>query len=233
LTVTLASEGVLMNLLRRLLSAGGWLANIANQTSRYSNFGHDDAVRPVMIFPAMGFLLFFAAWFAVLSLGQPGSEPGSAVGSAALCVLAVLMGLGWRVGLVPFAPLPNVLPVPAGESSWADSQLDVEVRTTGVVGYEQKRRFRNRPANLTRTTLTVYPWIGGLESKLPVASSDLGPRTISMIECGTAFLVTGTRPAIRLVWKHGPVILAFDDFDARDQVFARMVGRRWQARPLF
>jgi hypothetical protein len=37
-----------MDLIRRLLSAGGWLANMVNQrNSRYGNLSNDEAVRPL------------------------------------------------------------------------------------------------------------------------------------------------------------------------------------------
>jgi hypothetical protein len=208
-----------------LLSAGGLLANDANQLDITRR---DGAVRPGMIFFGTAVVLGLVVTTAV---AYPDAA-GLAISACGLGV-AILMWLGWFAGLVPFEPLPVGAATPVAAPAWADSQLDLEVRVTGVVEDTagNRRRYRDRLANLAGTRLTVYTKAGAIDT-IPV-TPDFGPPTISMIECGTAYLVASERPAIRVHWKHGSVILTFDDPEWRDRVFARMVGRPWQPRPLW
>jgi len=229
-----------MPLLRRLLSAGGWIANMANQSLASRNFGHDESIGPVLLFfySALGIGM---AWAFIASVTYASSRtvtPGSLqqwqwFGLAALLVaVVVLMNAGWYVGLVPFAATNTA--DPGTPASSGQSEMDLAVRVTGVVENDNldQRRYRNRPARLTGTTLSVMPsplevlagW-GKPVRKAPVRP-DLGAWKGLGIERGTAYLVTGTLPALRFAWKYGPLILAFESAADRDLAFGYL-GAEW------
>lgn len=225
-----------MDLLRRLLSAGGWIANMANQSLSSRNFGHDESVRPFLLFFYDALVLLMACAFIVGKEAVGTSDPlprWAWVPIGCLIVgLVIVMNAGWYVGLVPFAATNAADPeVPAGSGP---SEIDIAVRVTGVVENDNldQRRYRNRPARLTGTTLSVMPapleflagW-GRPIRKAPVRP-DLASQTGLGIERGTAYLVTGTRPALRFAWKYGPLILAFESAADRDLAFGYL-GAEW------
>jgi hypothetical protein len=201
---------------------------MANQSLASRNFGHDESIQPFLLFfyDALGLL---AACALIVSAGvrtDDGLPKSAHVAIAFLIVgLVALMNAGWYVGLVPFAATHTADPeVPAGSGP---SEIDIAVRVTGVVENDNldQRRYRNRPARLTGTTLSVMPsplevlagW-GKPVRKAPVRP-DLATQTGLGIERGTAYLVTGTQPALRFAWKYGPLILAFKSATDRDLAF--------------
>jgi hypothetical protein len=155
--------------------------------------------------------------------------------AAFLTALAVLMGLGMAAGLVPFRalrsdsdPLTSAGRGPLGS---------MRVWVTGIVDPDGRpRRYRHRPALLEQEgvaniRLSVFPWTSllrrsGLGRKggaprltIPSAQIALETATLRRVDRGTAYLVTATRPAIRIVSKHGSLVLDFQDRTARDRVF--------------
>jgi hypothetical protein len=151
--------------------------------------------------------------------------------------LVVLVNAGWHVGLVPFAATNAADPeVPAGSGP---NDIDLDVCVTGVVENDNldQRRYRNRPARLSGTTLSVKPtmfefsmWSGKRIGQAAVRP-DLATWTGLGIERGTAYLVTVTRPALRFTWKYGPLILAFESTTDRDLAFGYL-GAAWPAAAL-
>ena len=224
--------------MRRLLSAGGWLANMANQrNSRCGNASNDEAVRPLSMFfySALGILIACAFIASVTYASRGTVTPGSSqqwqwFGLAGLLLaVVVLMNAGWYVGLVPFVPLtagPDALaaPTPTG--------IDIDVGVTGVVEnvLGDKRRYRNRPARLTGSTLDVHPWNRrrGFKGEAPVRP-ELGLYKGTDLERGTAVLVTARRPAVRFIWRYGPIILTFRSTAERDLAFGYL-GAQWWSR---
>jgi hypothetical protein len=209
---------------------------MANQTLASRNFGHDESVRPGLLFfyDALGLGIAWSALVVSTGVGVSNGVPRWVwVPIAFLIVgLVVLMNAGWYVGLVPFA-VTNTADLEAPASS-GPSEMDLAVRVTGVIENDNldQRRYRNRPARLTGTTLSVRPtmfefsvWSGRRVGKAPVRP-DLATWTGLGIERGTAYLVTGTRPALRFAWKYGPLILAFESATDRDLAFG-FLSARW------
>ena len=226
-----------MDLMRRLLSAGGWLAHMANQQP-LGGLSNDEAIRPAFVFAysAMGLV---GVWGSYATAGgyesggrvtPPSSEPGLWFGLAGLFLVAIaLMNAGWFMGLVPFVALtagPDAL------AATTPNGIDIEVGITGVVEnvLGDKRRYRNRPARLTGSTLDVHPWktVGRYVGKAPVRP-DLAAYKATHLERGTAVLVTAKRPALRFNWKYGPVILTFRSAAERDLAF-EYLGAEWSRR---
>jgi hypothetical protein len=216
-----------MDPLRRLLSAGGWLANLANQrNSRYGNASNDEAVRPLSMFfySALGIGMALAFIASVTYASSRTVTPGSSqqwqwFGLAGLLLaVVVLMNAGWYVGLVPFVALT------AGQDALAASPpagIDIDVGVTGVVENDlgDRRRYRDRSARLTGSTLDVHPWNAGrgFKGEAPVRP-DLGIHK--------AVLFRVRRPAVRFIWKYGPVILTFRSTAERDLAFGYL-GAAW------
>src|ERR1035437_807550 len=225
-----------MQYVRRLLSAGGWIANMANQTLVSKNLGHDVSIRPfqLLFYDALGFLMACAFIVGKEAVGTSDGSPSWAwVAKGCLIVgLVILVNAGWYVGLVPF--VANDVADPGAPSTSGPSEMDLAVRAKGVVEGDNlaQRRSRNRPARLNGTTLSVMPWFlealvtsPGRAGKAPVCP-DLATWTGLGIERGTAYLVMGTRPALRFAWKYGPLILAFESATDRDLAFA-FLSARW------
>ena len=223
-----------MKYVRRLLSAGGWIANMANQSLVSRNFGHDESIQPFLLFfyDALGLLM---ACVFIVGKGGVGTSGGVARWAwdplgFLIVGLVILVNAGWYVGLVPFAATNAAdLEVPARPGP---SDIDIAVRVTGVLENDNldQRRYRNRPARLTGTTLSVMPSPLQFSArtrvgKMPV-QPDLATWTGLGIERGTAYLVTGTRPALRFAWKYGPLILAFESATDRDLAFG-FLSARW------
>jgi hypothetical protein len=209
---------------------------MANQTLVSRNLGHDESVRPVFLFcyDALGLLVACALIVGKEAVGTSDGTPRWAlVAQGCLIVgLVILMNAGWYVGLVPFAATNTA--EPGAPATAAPSEIGLAVRVTGVVENDNldQRRYRHRPARLTGTTLSVKPtmfefsvWSGRRVGKAPVRP-DLATWKGSGIERGTAYLVMGTRPALRFTWKHGPLILAFESATDRDLAFA-FLSARW------
>lgn len=224
-----------MQYMRRLLSAGGWIANMANQTLQGGNSGHDESVRPSLLFfyDALVLLMACALIVSAGSRYDDGlSKPAHGPIAFLIVCLVFLVNAGWYVGLVPFAATNTA--EPGAPATAAPSEIDLAVRVTGVVENDNldQRRYRHRPARLTGTTLSVKPtmfefsvWSGRRVGKAPVRP-DLATWKGLGIERGTAYLVMGTRPALRFAWKYGPLILAFESATDRDLAFG-FLSARW------
>lgn len=226
-----------MDLLRRLLSAGGWLAHVVNQQGGLGGRSRDEAVRPIAVFffSAVGLVMVWASCFTAVGyqsggkVTPPSSQPGLWFGLAGLSLaVVVLMNAGWYVGLVPFVALA------AGSDSSVPSSpsgSDIDVGVTGVVENDlgDRRRYRDRPARLTGSRLDVHPWytkgrwVAFYGGRAPVRP-DLGAYKVSDLERGTAVLVIARRPAVRFIWKHGPVILTFTSTAERDLAFVYLAA---------
>ena len=227
-----------MDLLRRLLSAGGWLAHVANQQS-FGGRSRDEAVRPVapLFQSAVGLVMVWACCGVALGyqsggkVTPPSAEPGLWLGLAGLVLaVVVVMDAGWYVGLVPFVAIAA-----GSDSSFPSSpvEIDIEVGVTGVVENDlgDRRRYRDRPARLTGSRLDVHPWytkgrwVAFYGGRAPVRP-DLGAYKGADLKQGTAVLVMSRRPAVRFIWKHGPVLLTFRSIAERDVAF-RYLGAEW------
>lgn len=225
-----------MQYVRRLLSAGGWLAHVANKEFSNRNLSSDQQVRPFMLFFWDALALLIATSFFEVStgVGISGGLPRWAwapLGSL-IVGLVILVNAGWYVGLVPFAATNAADPATPAASE--PSEIDLSVRVTGVVENDlgDQRRYRNRPARLDGTMLSVkppsrlIPWLpeSMFVGKAPVRP-DLAARKGLGIERGTAYLVTATRPALRFAWKYGPLVLAFESTAERDLAFGFLSAR--------
>ena len=225
-----------MPILLRLVSAGGWLANMLNQASgtRGPNVGHDESVQPRMLWVWVGALLLLAVIFGVDLRSHP--NPAAAAIAILSTFLAVLVHAGWRAGLVPFAPDDSrawQVPKPATGTGIAAPNEPVPVRVTGVVEDEERRlrRYRHRPARLVGGRLKVAgPGSAAIGEQTRVRP-DFGLEAIANPVGGTAWLVSGGRPALRLERHAGPVVLAFDDAVVRDRILECIEDGAWPARP--
>jgi len=224
----------------RIVSGGGWLANTVNQMP--DGFMGDRKVRPLM---ASWFILFFG--FASLMFcpivpsgfrrGDMLSDLLAAAISVGCGLAAVLMTAGLLARYVPFVPLPNREP-DNNAAAAGNSYERLPAYVTGVLEERgDRRRYRSRPATLTRAgpgaiRIEVRPWTWWLAQHgfarhggspllyRYVASATLQHPDVARVVCGTAFMVGSEKPAIRLIWRHGPLILAFQDLRQRDEVFA-------------
>jgi hypothetical protein len=227
-----------MDLLRRLLSAGGWLAHVVNQQS-FGGRSRDEAVRPiaVLFFSLVGLVFVWASYGVAVGyesggrVTQPSSQPLLQFGQAGLCLAVVgLMNAGWFMGLVPFVGLAAG---PESSVPYSPAGIDIDVGVTGVVENDlgDLRRYRDRPARLTGSSLDVHPWytkgrwVAFYGGRAPVRP-DLEAYKGTDLERGTAVLVWAMRPAVRFIWKHGPVILTFTSTAERDRVFGYL-GAEW------
>jgi hypothetical protein len=223
-----------LTILLRLLAAGGWLANMTNQAPGLmdANVSHDKSTRARWLF--VWAAAFLVAGTAVGLSGLRGPNP-IALGIAAVLYTAVVMMLaGWAVGLVPFVALRDEPAAPERRSRRkpadpADPAAGIPVRVTGIVeSLEGRRRlYRHRPATLTGSRLEVHPVEGPDVPRLNRVVPDLGLETIGDARRGTAWTFAGPLPAIRLNWHHGPVLLAFEDGEVRDRVFASILDETW------
>ena len=117
------------------------------------------------------------------------------------------------VGFVPYVPTKD--PVPD----------DVEglKRGAAIVGHDRSlRRYRHRPAVLEHRAdgeLRLLVRRLGLAPTDPndvwstAASADLTRSSVRSLSRGVAYLATDVRPAVRAIWKHGPLVLDFDDIE--------------------
>jgi hypothetical protein len=227
-----------VNLLLRLVSAGGWLANMLNQASgfRGPNTGHDESVKPRMLWAWIACFLIAAIALGADMTRVPNAA--SAVGAVVALVAAVLAWAGWNTGLVPFredaAPATTSGTTTTPGAATAPLVIEpIAVHVTGVVEDENRkpRRYRHRDARLEGGRLDVDGLGGGGRQVIVPVRPDFGLEAIMNPVRGTAWLVSGGRPAIRLERHAGRVLLAFDDGATRDAVFARMDGGDWPARP--
>ena len=77
----------------------------------------------------------------------------------------------------------------------------------------------------------MKPWTADLPSwpnarrldQHPCGYALLDRDTVSNVSRATAYLATATKPAIRLKWLYGPVILTFSDAAARDEAFTALL----------
>lgn len=240
---------------RRYEAFGGWLGHLSTFRPGALGDNRDEAGRPWFLFVWMGSLGVVAVAGALIAanLGATHSYSfsqrvfGLVISLSA--VLAVLgMGLSVRAGCVPFVPDSEA---PATSDRNAHHRFDaVPVGVTGVVDahsgsryWGRKRRYRERPG-------TLAPYRGGVLriSVRPIRFSPyaladrkhlsehfsgyalLEPGTISAVTRGTAYLTTKTKPAIRLRWIHGAVILTFADVVSRDDAFGQLRALRLDPR---
>ncbi|HEX7490094.1 MAG TPA: hypothetical protein VF337_00130, partial [Candidatus Limnocylindrales bacterium] len=212
-----------------------WLANQANQLQKM-NDSHDTAVGPfAMLFQsALGIVGAWACYEMAVGyqsggrVTPPSSQPLLQFGLAGLCLAVVaLMNAGWYVGLVPF--VASKAGPEAVASTPTDADVDIDVGITGVVEDVRGhgRRYRDRPARLTGSNLDVHPWFLVRRSRgnAPVRP-ELGLYKGTHLELGTAVLVLVRRPAVRFIWRHGPVILTFRSVAERDLVYGYL-GALW------
>jgi len=211
---------------------------MTNQSSgfRAPNVGHDESVRPRMVGVWIVCLVVVAIGLAIDLRRR--LEPVELVVAFVALGAAVLMAAGWAAALVPFVahdegPAPVAAAMPTGRDA-AGADQPVPVRITGVVEDEagRLRRYRHRAAILEGGRLLVEGLGGQGQGELARVRPDFGLEAISDPVLGTAWLASGGRPAIRLARHHGAVILAFDDVETRDLVFARVDGGNWPARPV-
>lgn len=228
------------SVLLRIVSGGGWLANTVNQMP--DGFMGDRHVRPFVVswfilFCGFASLMFCSLLPSEVRRGEAPRELLAMAISAGFGLAGVLMAAGLLASYVPFVPLPNGEPddnvAVAGN---AHERLPAYV--TGVVEERgERRRYRSRPATLTWTgsgaiRIEVRPWTWWLAQHgfarhrgspllyRYVASATLQHPDVARVVRGTAYLVGSEKPAIRLIWRHGPLILAFQDARQRDEVFA-------------
>jgi hypothetical protein len=234
----------LRSILLRVVSGGGWMANTVNQMP--DGFMGDRNVRPFMVSGSILFCGFVSLMFCSVLPGEVrrGEAPRELLAIAitiGFALAGVLIAAGLFAGYVPFLSLPNIEPGANGAIS-RNARERLPAYVTGVVEEGgDKRRYRSRAAVLTHTgsgnvRIEVRPWTWWLAQRVPglvrhggspllhryVASTTLEPADVTSIVRGTAYLVGSEKPAIRLLWKHGPVILAFDELPERDEVFASL-----------
>jgi hypothetical protein len=226
-----------LTFLLRLVSAGGWLANMANQASglRAPNIGHDESVRPRMIWAWIVCLVIVGIGLGYDLLRVP--SPVTASIALAAPAIAALMLAGWRAGLVPFVADPRPMVTTAAASAPTETSATdatVAVRITGVVEDEHRllRRYRYRRATLEGGRVEVQGLGGGGRHEIVPVRPDFGLESISNTTRGTAWLLTGGRPAMRLERHVGPVVLTFDQVATRDAIFDRIDRGDWPARPI-
>jgi hypothetical protein len=186
-----------VTLLLRLISAGGWLAAMLNQASGFSaNLEHDQSAKPRMVVVWIAGFLVAGTGFA-LDTARRGSTV-EALLALACFGLALLTSAGWALGTVPFTPRRDE-PPPEGPGLLAPPE-GLRVRVTGTVeDVEGKlRAYRHRPATLTGSRLVVHGPDGPEAPSRVLVAPDLGRGIIENLERGTAWLVTGAKPAIRI-----------------------------------
>ena len=151
------------------------------------------------------------------------------VGSLLFGSFALLLIIGVAVRFVPFVAISGAVAGPVGRMQ-ADEV--VPVHTTGVVGLERrKKRYRHRPAVLERRVdgelhlIVRFPGLASADIKGPLstaASARLTSATVSNVSRGSAYFATEIKPAVRLTWTNGPLILDFDDPGTRDRVYGEL-----------
>lgn len=227
------------SLLLRIAAIGGWLAHISNQTGGVGRH-NDHSTKPRLVFvwiflAALGAAAFGSDAIASASQSVPtGQIVGGALTSTALAALALLMVAGVAVHFVPFVAVPD--PLTRSVQGLQPKEV-VAVHASGIVGSERiQRLYRHRPATLERREegelklkvrgLVLWP---GSRIRTAAASARLTPGTVLDISCGTVYLASEERPAIRLLGKHGALLLDFDDPNTRDRVYAELAS--WCGRP--
>jgi len=233
--------------LRQAAALGGWLAQLANQDQR--SLGNSDlssSVRP-------GFVLFWIFVFGLGALAGPinmllwflgqTKAPPLTLDLAMTVVLleafcgpiTLLLIVGWLVRFVPFDPdrdqmVRLVIPPTVGSMTVAHATgvFAVNIRATGG-----RTRYRDRQASIEfvsdaelRVRVKYYNFAALEKPGVTTGYAALVPANTSRVRRGTAHLVSETRPAIELHWLYGPILLDFDDLEARDRVFAALA--RWQ-----
>jgi hypothetical protein len=231
--------------LRQAAALGGWLAQFANQMPGRGDLNADwcDHVRPAGVL----------CWILVLGIGAlalPANALLWLLGRAAappltvafvvtvglleaICgSMTVLLIVGWLVRFVPFE---------------ADRDQDVRsteppaegsltpAHATGIFGGNmgdtgRLTRYRHRQASIeyhSDQELRVRVKWHSAEASEPMTTTGyalLVPSNTGGVRRGTAHFAQGTCPAIELRWRHGPILLDFDDKEARDRVFAVLTG---------
>jgi hypothetical protein len=238
---------------RRYEAFGGWLGHLSNFRPGALGDSRDEAGRPWFLFLWMGWLGVVAVAGALIAANLGTTHPYTFSGRvfglviSLSAVLAVLgMGLGARAGYVPYVP-DSEAPSTSASAGNAHRRFDaVPVRVTGVVDahsgskyWGRKQRYRERPGTLgpyrggvlrisvgAIRILPDAPWAREHLSQQFSGYALLELGTISAVTRGTAYLATKTKPAIRLRWIHGPVILTFADVATRDEVFGQLLALR-------
>lgn len=240
----------LTTLWRRFEALGGWLAHLSNFRPAIGDLGHDEAVKPTWVFLWMGLWVLIAAGFGIgsikLAVSPPSVPSGPVFGMVACSLVALIVAIGMALGLradyVPYVPLAAI-PTDSTSPEPANSRLAaVALRVTGVLDAHSdakyhglKRRYRERPGTLEQyhagvLRISVQFPFAGLPSWPHIQRLNrhhcgyalLEPGTVSEVSRGTAYLTLKKKPAIRLTWIYGPVILTFADDATRDDVFARL-----------
>ena len=161
-----------------------------------------------------------------------GSILQETVGAILCGLVTLLLALGMAVGFVPYVPTKD--PVP-DDVEGLKRGAAISVHATGIVGHDRSlRRYRHRPAVLEHRAdgeLRLLVRRLGLAPTDPndvwstAASADLTRSSVRSLSRGVAYLATDVRPAVRAIWKHGPLVLDFDDTETRDRVYAELA--RW------
>ena len=236
---------------------GGWLGHLGSL--RVGAFGdyRNRAGGPWFLLMWMGPLGVVAVAGALIAANLGATHPysfsqrvfGLVISlSAALAVLGV--GLGVRAGYVPYVP-DSEAPTTSASAANTHHRFDaVPVRVTGVVDahsgskyWGRKQRYRERPGTLglyrggvlriSVRAIRFSPYVLAKRNQLSEHFSGyalLEPGTISAVTRGTAHLTTKTKPAIRLRWIHGPVILTFADVVTRDEALGQLLALRLNPR---
>ncbi len=164
---------------------------------------------------------------------SPANLPLAIAGAIFFAGLDLLIALGWLVGLMPFAALPRtaVAPIETGAGSPLSS---VPVGITGVLVdiRGKKRRYRDRPARLdldrTGASVIISQWVARYRhvatALVPSTEALIEPAGVSGVNRGTGYLVTRTKPAIKMATETGQIILTFKDALTRDRAFAEVAA---------
>lgn len=234
-----------MRLTLRIVSFGGWLANMINQDSLMDSDNSDRTFPGLILVVVFGLGLGPVVIAVLTVLAVIGVEahapyaPGEAGTVLLMCLLfggaSLLLTAGWLVRFVPFVPDSDQTP---GQVEPLAIGWSLPMNATGIVGVRRRQsRFRHRPGVVERRApneLHVFVKLNsmiGSDVTGPWSNAEtarLLPSNISKVRRGTAHLVTETRPAIELCWLHGPILLDFADADSRDRVYAELVG--WTRR---
>ena len=139
--------------------------------------------------------------------------------AAVATALGLLLLIGWGIGYMVFRPDAQVAPVLAGGFEGA-----MPVRVTGLIpGYfggrralEDKAELR---ASLSETGMPVTDLVWQSDAVLNGIRLNQGTSAVSP---GTAYPISGKKPALRIVFMKKKLTLSFDSEQARDQAFAQV-----------